>query len=36
VSLPPEWRVIGSVHEGTGVTVDRKPWTGGTGWDHFK
>jgi thiamine-monophosphate kinase len=30
------WRVIGSVHEGTGVTVDRKPWSGGTGWDHFR
>jgi thiamine-monophosphate kinase len=36
VRLPPEWRVIGSVHEGTGVTVDRKPWTGGAGWDHFR
>ncbi|MFI7600812.1 thiamine-phosphate kinase [Actinoplanes sp. NPDC049681] len=36
VTLPPEWRVIGSVHEGTGVTVDRKPWQGGTGWDHFR
>jgi thiamine-monophosphate kinase len=36
VTLPPEWRVIGAVHEGTGVTVDRRPWTGGTGWDHFK
>ncbi|MGA5302977.1 thiamine-phosphate kinase [Nucisporomicrobium flavum] len=34
--LPPEWRVVGSVHEGTGVTVDRKPWQGGTGWDHFR
>jgi thiamine-monophosphate kinase len=36
VSLPPEWRIIGSVHEGTGVTVDRKPWQGGMGWDHFR
>jgi thiamine-monophosphate kinase len=36
VSLPPEWRVIGSVHEGTGVTVERKPWSGGAGWDHFR
>jgi thiamine-monophosphate kinase len=36
VSLPPEWRVVGSVHEGTGVTVDRKPWSGGTGWEHFR
>jgi thiamine-monophosphate kinase len=35
-SLPAEWHVIGAVHEGTGVTVDRKPWTGGTGWDHFR
>jgi thiamine-monophosphate kinase len=35
-TLPPEWRVIGTVHEGTGVTVDRKPWTGGLGWDHFR
>jgi len=36
VTLPPEFRVIGAVHEGTGVTVDRKPWTGGMGWDHFR
>ena len=36
VSLPVQWRVIGAVHEGTGVTVDRKPWTGGPGWDHFR
>nr|WP_296073608.1 thiamine-phosphate kinase [uncultured Actinoplanes sp.] len=36
VTLPPEFRVIGVVHEGTGVTVDRKPWTGGMGWDHFR
>ncbi|GAB1693994.1 thiamine-phosphate kinase [Krasilnikovia sp. M28-CT-15] len=36
VTLPPQWRVIGGVHEGTGVTVDRKPWQGGTGWDHFR
>jgi thiamine-monophosphate kinase len=34
--LPPSFRVVGSVHEGTGVTVDRKPWQGGTGWDHFR
>ena len=34
--LPPSFRVIGSVHEGTGVTVDRRPWQGGTGWDHFR
>jgi thiamine-monophosphate kinase len=36
VTLPEGWQRIGSVHEGTGVTVDRKPWTGGTGWDHFR
>jgi thiamine-monophosphate kinase len=36
VALPEGWWPIGSVHEGTGVTVDRKPWTGGTGWDHFR
>ena len=34
--LPPGWRPVGSVHEGTGVTVDRRPWQGGTGWDHFR
>ena len=34
--LPEGWRAIGSVHEGTGVTVDRKAWTGGSGWDHFR
>jgi thiamine-monophosphate kinase len=34
--LPPGWRPIGAVHEGTGVTVDRKVWTGGKGWDHFR
>ncbi|MBO3736257.1 thiamine-phosphate kinase [Actinoplanes flavus] len=36
VTLPEHWRVIGSVLDGTDVTVDRKPWTGGTGWDHFR
>ena len=36
VTLPPDWRVVGGVHEGTGVTVDRRPWQGGTGWDHFR
>ena len=35
-TLPPEWRTVGTVHEGTGVTVDRRPWQGGTGWDHFR
>ena len=36
VSLPAPFRIVGSVHEGTGVTVDRKPWQGGMGWDHFR
>jgi thiamine-monophosphate kinase len=36
VELPEPWQVIGVVHEGTGVTVDRKPWQGGQGWDHFR
>jgi thiamine-monophosphate kinase len=36
VPLPEGWRVIGSVHDGSGVTVDRKPWSGGLGWDHFR
>ncbi|MFC7534286.1 thiamine-phosphate kinase [Actinoplanes sp. GCM10030250] len=36
VSLPEQWQVIGAVHDGSGVTVDGKPWTGGTGWDHFR
>jgi thiamine-monophosphate kinase len=35
-TLPPDWRTVGTVHEGTGVTVDRRPWQGGTGWDHFR
>jgi len=36
VEPPPPFRVIGAIHEGTGVTVDRTPWQGGTGWDHFR
>ena len=36
VTPPAPFRVVGSVHEGTGVTVDRLPWQGGTGWDHFR
>ncbi|MEV4351549.1 thiamine-phosphate kinase [Actinoplanes sp. NPDC049596] len=34
--LPDGWRRIGRVHEGTGVTVDKKPWSGPLGWDHFR
>lgn len=34
-SVPPtEWRIIGEVVEGSGVTVDGQVRTGG-GWDHF-
>ena len=36
VSLGEEWRIVGTVHEGTGVTVDGRPWTGRPGWDHFR
>ncbi len=36
VPLPEGWLAIGTVHEGTGVTVDRKPWSGAPGWDHFR
>jgi thiamine-monophosphate kinase len=35
--LPEEWRVIGRVRDGSGVTVDGKPYQDGpTGWDHFR
>lgn len=34
-SLPPGWRVVGSVAEGSGVTVDGAPHEGPTGWTHF-
>lgn len=35
VILPEGWRRIGTVAEGTGVTVNGRRWTGPTGWDHF-
>jgi thiamine-monophosphate kinase len=35
--LPADWTVLGRVADGSGVTVDGKPWTGpSTGWDHFR
>jgi thiamine-monophosphate kinase len=34
-ALPSRWRVIGSVHAGSGVTVDGKPFEGPGGWNHF-
>jgi thiamine-monophosphate kinase len=36
VELPSYWRRIGTVQEGADVTVDGKPFTGRTGWDHFR
>ncbi|SCL20279.1 thiamine-phosphate kinase [Micromonospora inyonensis] len=36
VVLPPPWRVVGRVAEGSGVTVDGEPWDGPAGWDHFR
>lgn len=36
VTLPDEWRRIGHVVEGSGVTVDGKVPKGAAGWDHFR
>ena len=36
VELPPEWTVIGRVRDGTGITVDGRPYEGHGGWDHFR
>jgi thiamine-monophosphate kinase len=33
--VPSGWQVIGSVSEGSGVTVDGAPYDGPTGWSHF-
>jgi thiamine-monophosphate kinase len=33
--VPEGWSVIGSVSEGTEVTVDGSPYDGPTGWTHF-
>ena len=35
-AVPPEFRVIGSVVRGTGVTIDGKPYAGDTGWQHWR
>ncbi|BCB82154.1 thiamine-phosphate kinase [Phytohabitans flavus] len=35
LALPPRWRVVGVVREGSGVTVDGRPFRGPTGWQHF-
>jgi thiamine-monophosphate kinase len=34
--LPEEFRPIGRVTDGGGVTVDGKPHKGPAGWDHFR
>ena len=34
-SVPDGWQVIGSVAEGSGVTVDGGEYDGPTGWTHF-
>ncbi|MEU2662890.1 thiamine-phosphate kinase [Micromonospora sp. DT46] len=36
VALPDDWRPIGRVTEGSGVTVDGRPYDGPAGWDHFR
>jgi thiamine-monophosphate kinase len=33
--LPEGWTVVGSVSEGSGVTVDGSEYDGPTGWSHF-
>jgi thiamine-monophosphate kinase len=35
VALPRDWRVIGVVRAGSGVTVDGQPYAGPAGWKHF-
>jgi thiamine-monophosphate kinase len=36
-AVPEDWLVIGAVREGSGVTVDGRPYeTGPAGWDHFR
>jgi thiamine-monophosphate kinase len=34
--LPSQWRVIGHVRAGAGVTVDGAPHVGPGGWQHFR
>ena len=35
-ALPEDWRRIGSVGEGSGVTVDGTAYEGPGGWEHFR
>jgi thiamine-monophosphate kinase len=34
--LPEDWRVVGHVVHGSGVTVDGRSYAGPAGWDHFR
>ncbi|MBO0840749.1 MAG: thiamine-phosphate kinase [Sciscionella sp.] len=34
-AVPKDWRVIGTVGEGRGVTVDGEEYAGSGGWEHF-
>lgn len=36
VTLPDDWRPVGRVVEGSGLTVDGRSHKGPTGWDHFR
>ncbi|MGW4463261.1 thiamine-phosphate kinase [Micromonospora sp. NPDC004704] len=36
LALPDDWRVIGRVVDGSGLTVDGKAYKGPAGWDHFR
>lgn len=36
LAVPEEWRTVGTVVEGGGVTVDGRPYTGRPGWEHFR
>lgn len=34
--LPDQWRVVGRVTDGSGATVDGRPYDAPPGWDHFR
>jgi thiamine-monophosphate kinase len=35
VQLPADWTAIGSVTDGSGISVNGSPWRAAGGWDHF-
>jgi thiamine-monophosphate kinase len=35
-AVPQTWTVIGSVRQGSGVSVDSSAWRGVPGWEHFR